>query len=196
MHIRPRLYSPFRNVVLIDLVVRPLNLRLVEGVDLRTGRPYPNKHYAVGCRKQGRKALDGILIETEKFVGELSCSARWAIEGEFCVTHYVEYTVLDRDFDAASDDMLLWHACSGDLGGWSNRFPPGAERRIPIYTEPTMEVVRRDVSCHRTCEDTSDHGYIISRRECFAMPTIERERILRSVLNERLPSIETAFRPI
>jgi hypothetical protein len=38
LHIQPRLYSPFRNVVLIGLEVKPLVLRLVDGVDLRTGR--------------------------------------------------------------------------------------------------------------------------------------------------------------
>lgn len=125
---------------------------------MRTGRPYPNKHYAVGCRKHGRKALDGILIEAGQFVSELSCTARWVIEAELCVTHYVDYKVPDREFDSARDDMLLWHAWSGEMGGWSNRFPPGAERRGPIYTEPTTEVVPRDVPGQRANDDTFDHG--------------------------------------
>ena len=48
LHIRPRLYSPFKNVALIDLEINPLGIHLAGGVDLATRRPYPNKHYAVG----------------------------------------------------------------------------------------------------------------------------------------------------
>jgi len=33
---------------------------------------------------------------------------------ELCVAHYLDYKLLDREFDAASDDMILWHACSGE----------------------------------------------------------------------------------
>lgn len=194
-HIRPRLYSPFRNVSLIDLAIEPLGLLLVGGEELRTGRPYTNKGYAVACRKQGHKAMDGILIETETFVDELRCTARWAVEADFCVTHSVDYKVLDRDFDAASDSMILWHACCEELGGWSNRVPLGGQRNVPLYTEPLMEVVRREGSRARVSEDTFGGGCIVMRRESFGMPTIERDRILRSKLNQRLPSAEMIFRP-
>src|ERR1700683_4536693 len=99
LHIRPRLFCPFRNTALIDLEIKPLGIHLLGGVDLTTRRHYPNKRYAVACRKRGHKAFDGILIETETRVTDLLYTARWAIEGELCVTHSVDYKVLDHDFD-------------------------------------------------------------------------------------------------
>ncbi len=194
LHIRPRLYSPFRNVSLIDLEIEPLGVALVGGRDLRTGRPYPNKHYAVACRKQGHKAIDGILIESEAFIEEFRYTARWAVEAELVVTHRVDYKVLDKEFDAASDSMILWHACCGELGGWSSRMPTQTERSVPVATEPVMEVVPRTVDRRRVSEDVVEAGRIVSRHECFAMPTIERERILQTRLGERIPSVQMAFR--
>ena len=65
------MFAPIRNVALVDLQIDPLGIRLVGGDDLATRRPYPNKMYAVACRKQGQKAINGILIETAKPVEEL-----------------------------------------------------------------------------------------------------------------------------
>jgi hypothetical protein len=182
-------------VSLIDLRIEALGIHLLGCADLKTGHPYPNKHYAVACRKKGRKALNGILIETAGHVSDFVYVARWGIEAGLCVTHRVEYKVLDREFDAASDKKLLWHACSKDLGGWSDRFPPGIKNDAPpIATEPMMEVVAETVDPRRMSEDEVAGGFIVARREVFGMPTIERERITRSKLHERIPGIEMAFR--
>lgn len=89
VHIRPRLFSPFRNVSLMDLEIKPLGIHLMGGIDLTTRRPYPNKRYAVACRKQGHKAIDGILIETAKPVDVLRYIARWAVDATFCAIHRV-----------------------------------------------------------------------------------------------------------
>ncbi len=110
-HIRPRLISPFKDVELVDLGIHPLNLRLEGGLDLATRRPYLNKRYAVACRKEGRKAIDGILIEMAAPVQEMHYTARWAVEATFLVTHDIHYKLLDHDFDAASDSMVLWYGC-------------------------------------------------------------------------------------
>jgi hypothetical protein len=194
LHIRPRLLSPFKRVSLVDLKIEPIGIHLLGGVDLTTGRPYPNKHYAVACRKQGRKPLDGILIETKRFIERMSYTARWAVEAELCVTHHVDYKILDHEFDAASDSMMLWHRCCAELGGWSNRFPPGSETKVPMTTEPVMEIDPRTVDNRRACEDTIEGGWIVSRSEVFCMPTIEKGRILHTKLGERIPSIGLAFR--
>jgi hypothetical protein len=193
-HFRPRLLSPFRNVALIDLEIEALDVHLVGGVDLATRRPYPNKRYVVACRKQGQKAIDGILLEIAKNIKELCYTARWAIEAEFCATHRVDYKLLDQEFDAASDNMILWHACSGELGNWTNRIPPRAKSDIPMVTEPIMEVLGCDVDGRRARKDFIECGMIISRHQLFEMPTIERERIINTKLNDRMPPIQTVFR--
>ncbi len=193
LHIRPRMFARYRNISLIDLVIDPFGMRLVGGIELATRRPYPNKWYKVACRKEGRKAVDGILINVPTPIDNFAYSARWAVEAAQCVTHRVEYSILDHDFDAASDSMMLWHACSEGLGGWSNRFPEAMRGIPPLATEPRMEVEPRDCDNRRTCEDVIESGWIISRREVFAMPTIERERITNSRLHRPLPALGSAF---
>src|ERR1700738_95197 len=122
LHLLPRLFSlQFGIVSVVDVEIPTLGLRLLGNVDLTTRRPYPNKHYAVACRKRGHKAVDGIFIETGEPVAHIDCITRWAVEAKAVVTHRVRYTLLDRDFDSASDHMLLWCAESDGLGGWSDR---------------------------------------------------------------------------
>jgi hypothetical protein len=64
------------------------------GVDLATRRPYPNKRYAVACRREGRKAIEGILIENSPPVEKLDYTARWVVDAEFVATHRVSYKLL------------------------------------------------------------------------------------------------------
>jgi hypothetical protein len=194
VHIRPRLFSPFKNVALIDLEIDPLRIHLAGGVDLATRRPYPNKRYAVACRKQGHKAIDGILIEARTSIDDLRTTARWAIESACFVTHHVHYRILDHDFDAASDDMMLWYAYCAELGGWRNRFPAWAKEIPPIYAEPMMEVIPGYSERRSATQDIlNERGWIVDRRQTFSMPTIERERILATKLSERIPPLDAAF---
>ena len=79
-------------VQLVDMALYPTGLRLRGGIELIIRRPYPNKHYAVACRRHGHnKAFDGIRIEAERPTGELIYTARWAIDAELVVTHRVRY---------------------------------------------------------------------------------------------------------
>jgi hypothetical protein len=189
-HIRPRLYSPFR-VELIDFTIDPVGIRLVGGVDLATRRPYANKFYAVACRKRGKKAIDGIFIETAAGIDELHTTARWAVEATSAVTHHVHYRLLDHDFDAASDHLVFLYACSAGLGGWSSRWPENAKGIPPVKEEPVMEVV--PLMNRAESEDTYDGEWITTRRETFAMPTIERERLVNTKFHNRTPTIDEAF---
>jgi hypothetical protein len=195
LHLRPRLFSlQFGIVSVVDMEIPSLGLRLLGNVDLTTRRPYPNKHYAVACRKRGHKAVDGIFIDTGEPVEHIDCITRWAIDAKAVVTHRVRYTLLDRDFDSASDHMLLWWACSDSLGGWSDRHPRGKERFLPVQIEPVMELIEARAdrpNAHDTFDETL--GWIALREQTFEMPTIERERLLNSELNHRLPAITDVF---
>lgn len=194
LHIRPRFFTRYQ-VALIDLEISPLGLHLRGGVDLATRRPYPNRWYAVACRKLGTKAVDGILIETGGRLDELDMTARWAVEASRAVTHRVHYKLLDHDFEAASDRTLFWHACGAELGGWSDRCPDGTGHRSPTVFEPRMEVDPKLSSQQRWSRDIIDirSGWIIAREETFSMPTIERERITETKLQTRMPPLTAAF---
>ena len=74
------------------------------------GHPYPNRRYTVGCRKDGRKITDGLLIETDKPVQRFRTTARWGINAERVITHVVDYEIIDQDFDAVSDHTIFWLA--------------------------------------------------------------------------------------
>jgi hypothetical protein len=108
------------------------------------------------------------------------------------VTHHVQYKLLDHLFDAASANMRLWRASYAEDGGWSNRCPEWMNDAVPVNAEPTMEVLTRNSG--RASADILDEqtGWIAARREVFAMPTIERERINPKV-RERIPHPSTAF---
>jgi hypothetical protein len=191
LHIRPRLYSPFRDITkLVKLGIEPFGVEFGVG-ELRTGRPYPNRRYAVGCLRRGRKALDGVLIETPKDVDEFRCTARWAVGAELVVTHRVDYKVIDHDFDAASDSMILWH---GTTSGWADRFPTEVKGIALVKLEPMMEIEpREDPDNRRLNRDLMEGGWIVNRHESFSMPTIERERITKPRFGERMPSLEVAL---
>jgi len=180
-------------VAIVDIEIAPLGIKLVGGVDITIGRPYPNKWYKVARRKQGTKAVKGILLETAEPIDKFVCISRWAVAAEFCVTHRVEYQILDGDFDAASDSMILWHACGEELGGWSHRMPKGGNDIPPMAAEPRMEVFPKARRELRSSKDTIEHGVIMRRFDRFAMPAIERQRILGPTFEDRMPTLDTAF---
>lgn len=194
LHIRPQLFSRYE-VALVDLEVSPLGLHLAGGVDLATRRPYPSKWWAVACRKLGKKAIDGILIETGARLDELHTTARWAVEASTVVTHTVHYKLLDHDYDAASDKTEFWYGCCAELGGWPDRWPGGTKWRPSMAHEPVMEIEPGLMRQQRSSKDMIDvrSGWIVAREETFSMPTIERERILGTRLSSRVPALGAAF---
>lgn len=197
IHIRPRCLSPYPNVALVDLRIQELDLHLIGGTDLDSRRPYPNKRYVVACRKVGRKAIDGILVETAKPVSAFTVEARWALEAEHVATHTVRYEVLDQDFDAVSDHMLLWGATSASLGGWTNRWPETV-KGPQVYAAPVLKIL---AGAHEPLAEQKQllrtlnpSGTLVAaQQERFILPSLEPERILQSRVWERTPKLEQAF---
>lgn len=175
LHLSPTLRNEGRAVALVDVRVLPLGLRLIGGVDVVARRPYPNKTYHVVCRKFGRKAVRGFLVVTPAALTSWTVVTRWALDAEVLVIHTVRYQLLDGDFDAASDSMTLWYGTDAELGGWSDRIPACHAGKGTMVVEPRMVAAPPD------------------RFETFRLPTIEPERLLNSVLDDRLPRLADAF---
>lgn len=197
LHIRPRLVSKYsREIAITDLRIGELGLHLVGGIDLITRHPYPNRDYFVACRREGRnRSIDGIFIETAGWIETFHSVARWAIEDDWVVEHTVHYSLLDRDFDAASDDMTLWSGRYPEDGGWPDRCPAWCRKLVPCRTEPVMHVVGEDRRKIGETDDEEDKwGFMMRRRQRFAMPTIERERLLAPSSDSRRPGLVSAFR--
>lgn len=194
LHIRPQILAPWQEVQLVEFTVEPFGLRLRGGIELMTARPFPSKAYAVGCRK-GRKAIKGVLIDIARHVEEFHTTAIWVITPKLTVTHHVHYRLLDRELDAASDDMTLW--CATSDHSRSRHWASPYEEFSPMAVQPIMEVIDNPNTRQRRIgrEDLQDtYGRIVERKEDFQMPTIERERILANPPTDRLPPLESAFR--
>lgn len=116
-------------------------------------RPYPNKRYSVVCRKQGNKAIDGLLIETDEGKMQIKVTTRWSVGENFIATHLVHYELVDDDFGAATEHMGLWHATHLASTHWPDRFPEWARGLSSCEVEPKMEVVP---GVKKQCEDIRD----------------------------------------
>lgn len=201
LHLTPKIFAPYDHVALVDVTIDSLNLHLIGGTDVIARAPYKNKGFSVCCRNSGRKAMDGILLETGGPVPEFDLAIRWVINGDRVITHRITYRILDDEFDAATEAMLFWYEHSED---WPSRWPDWAINLAPVHAEPVMNVEPKPrserwqtASSIKHLIDTLDkNGNIIERREIFAMPTIERERLFdpRCQFHKgRMPRIDAAF---
>ena len=196
IHITPTLFLAFHNYSceLVDLSVKEFGLVLKNERDIVARKPFPNKHYLVACRKTGRKAVGGILIESPLQTDSFTVITRWAVSASLVVTHKVNYVVMDRDFDAVSDNMMLWGEISQYVKKW--RCPNFVNGTTPSRAQPRMDIYPASLSGAERDGDVKDiikNGLIIERNEVFSLPTIEKVYLLNSTINERLPLIETAF---
>ena len=199
IHITPRFYipryipMPISECRLLSLRIEQLGIEL-KGADLVSRRPYPNKRYWVASRHIGRKSLIGILLQTPGHVPSFTVIARWAVNEEHIVAHEVEYRIADADFNAASDNMILWNELQLVEGSFASRT---TTMQSPLLAQPRMEIfadLPEGETRRTSVEDTvSADRFIVLRREVFTMPTIEPERLFCTEINKRMPSIESAI---
>jgi hypothetical protein len=214
IHIRPRLYCPTKYVTSIRLDIEPLGLNLTDR-DIAARRPYPNKDYSVVCRREGNKAIDGILVEAHADINEFKLTVIWAIEALMLVAHEVNYKLLEHDFQAASDDIMLWYGRNeyarsvmqvdpfpkvhpNERQIYSSRLPEWAKNKGTMCLEPVMEIFTGSTKRDATEDTLDENGLIVLRRETFSMPTIEPERLSDPRLSkfrvDRRPTLKSAFR--
>lgn len=183
---------------LLEICIPEINLTLKHGVDIDTRKPYPNKNYFVGCRKQGRKAMEGLLIDIPEHQNKFTAIYRWNNEEEGIVTHKVNYIVLDNEFDLVSDNMMLWLSIRGS--DFKNRTPEKMKHahddksrsNAPVNLQPRMDLIQ-GVRVGHFKENVNDYGLIDFREETFTLPTIPREQYEFLNFNARLPSFNNAF---
>lgn len=207
IHITPRLYLPsfVERCELDSLCIVELGVSL-SGHELAARRPYPNKQLWAGQTRIGRKALSGILFDAPESVRSFTAVARWAVtlygdlyseRLETVATHRVEYHILDGEFDAVTDNMLLWYGDTGERREWSTRWAPGAIGKSPAQAQPIMEIFpdgRSGLGPWRVGPDRlTNRGLIAERIESFGMLTLERDRLKRHPFADRMPGLDTAI---
>lgn len=200
IHITPRIFLPHRfEANILDVTIDQLGLSLKGGVDIKVCRPYPNKNYWIARAKSGKKAVAGILVDTPSHIDHFTVISRWAVGKGTTAVHRVDYEVLDADYQAVTDNMMLWYGCSGLLGDWASRWPEGEQYSAPAYEQPTMELfTEKHGGLSRTTRvhDKLDvGGRIAERNETFRVPTVEADRIIKTRLTDiPIPSMESVIR--
>jgi hypothetical protein len=181
------------DVELVDIHIPEFGLLLKDGSDIATRRPFANHRYLVGCPSASEKAAVGILVETPRNVDSYTVKARWKLDDGYIVTHLTKYVVLDRDFDGVTDNMIFWYAMSPNADGWQNRWPDVHRNTEPVHAQPRMDLCR-EPKYTESMHQRVVGGRVKKRTHIFAIPTIERDRLILSrIAKERLPSFESAF---
>lgn len=202
LHLIPKIMNRYLDVQveLIDVQIPELNVTLTGGEHLVVRKPFPNKSYYVACRKVGRKAMRGFLIETDKQLRQFTVITRWNAKSELwkpetekVLTHKVNYTVADSDFDVISDDHTFYYAQSNFESRWLTDFSIAP----PVYTEPRMDFLYCEYHKrgeHVAVDDRYDEVVMVNRVEDITVPTIEKERFsMREKLDSRLPGLSFRF---
>jgi len=164
IHIRPSCFSEYRQVDLIDVEIPEFALCLRQGRELNARRPYPSEQWVVASAAAERRAKSGFFIQMPGQYDTFTTIARWSVDAEEIVKHVVEYQVLDNEFDAVSDDPILWYGIRDEYGRWEKRWPDCIPPDPPEELQPRLQL-RSDGGAERTSE-------------VFRMPTLERGRIL------------------
>ena len=202
IHLVPKILFKYSNKISIEsLEISKLNLFL-SGDDLVVRKPFPNNQYHVACRGQGKKAIKGILIETDAHIDEFQVITKWGIDGEDTVEHVVNYKVVDNDFNMISDDFTLMFASDCDtLGHFSNRWNEDNKDIVPALGQAYMEFVEpfkteqtEEKHKDRVVDTLAFFNKIVKREEFISLPTIEEERFKkRGSYDGRFPSINDKF---
>lgn len=199
IHLTPSFFMTRPTPVDIARIIVPeINLHLSGfGETVKARTPYPNKCIVVATPRSSRRNCNGLFIETPAFLPVFTVICHWMV-GNRQITHQVTYTVLDADHDAASDDMLLW---SG-FQRWPDRVPACHAASIPAKAQPRMRAWQEgptspDVPSGVSSEEDADPetGWVFERRQTFAIPTLERERITdpEKHLPAPMPQLSTLF---
>lgn len=191
LHIVPALLHRMANECFLKSITIPeLDFNLTSE-SLSTKRPYPNKTIWVGMLK-GRKALEGILLKTDKKLDWFTTEYQWEIEGLDSIRHTVTTYIEDHDYDLVSHNILL-----GDgYKNWESRRHQAYKGIAPVHIQPMMKSLytpdeKRE--SHDTWTTYEWGDFLNMREESLLLHSIESER-LSSHYSDRLPTLDSAIK--
>ncbi|CZV48594.1 DUF6012 family protein [Enterobacter hormaechei] len=191
IHIVPSLFHLMANKCHLEsIVISELEFKL-EGDALSTGRPHPNKNIWVGMKK-GRKAINGLLLKTNKHLKSFTADYQWEIENLGMIKHRVTTYIEDDEFDMVSQDIML----NGGFDGWKSRVHSAYENLAPVRIQPKMEsfLNKTGKETHDVWKEYSWGDFLLSREESLLLHTIQSERLnTECSMFSRLPSTDQAI---
>ncbi|EDR7001701.1 hypothetical protein ZG96_004433 [Salmonella enterica subsp. enterica serovar Java] len=188
LHIVPNLFHLMANKCSLESISIPELDFKIEGDALSVGRPWPNKNIWVGMRK-GRKAINGILLKTDKKLKWFTTEYQWDIEIMGMISHRVTTYIEDDDFDLVSQDILL----NGGFDKWKNRVHSAYENLSPVKIQPQMKsfLNKPGGNTHDVWEEYDWGAFLLSREESLLLHTIQSERLNTDFsLFSRFPSFK------
>ncbi|EIS4286592.1 hypothetical protein LZT51_004515 [Salmonella enterica] len=191
LHIVPQLFHLMANKCHLESIAIPeLDFR-IESDALSTGRPHPNKNIWVGMRK-GRKAINGLLLKTNKNLKWFTADYQWSIENMGMINHRVTTYIEDDEFDMVSQDIML----NNGFDKWESRVHSAYENKAPVKINPKMEsfLNRPGEETHDVWQEYDWGDFLLSREESILLHTIQSERLNTDFsLFNRLPSFENVI---
>lgn len=191
IHIVPSLFHLMANKCHLEsITISELDFK-IEGEALSTGRPHPNKNIWVGMKK-GRKAINGLLLKTNKNLRSFTADYQWDIENLGMIKHRVTTYIEDDEFDMVSQDIML----NGGFDGWKSRVHSAYENLAPVRIQPKMEsfLNKPGKETHDVWKEYSWGDFLLSREESLLLHTIQSERLnTECSMFRRLPSTDQAI---
>ncbi|HII3107445.1 DUF6012 family protein [Enterobacter hormaechei] len=191
IHIVPSLFHLMANKCHLEsITISELDFK-IECEALSTGRPHPNKNIWVGMKK-GRKAINGLLLKTDKHLNSFTAVYQWNIENLGMIKHHVTTYVEDDEFDMVSQDIML----NGGFDGWKSRVHSAYENLAPVRIQPKMEsfLNKPGKETHDVWKEYSWGDFLLSREESLLLHTIQSERLnTECSMFRRLPSTDQAI---
>lgn len=174
LHIVPKLYHLMENKCRLESVYIPELNFIIDGYDLSTGKPWPNKCVWVGMRK-GKTAINGLLLKTDIKLKWFTTKYQWNIENMGMISHSVTTYIEDDDFDLVSQDILL----NGGFDKWQNRVHSAYENLPPVKVQPQMEsfLNKPGENTYDIWEEYYWGDFLVSREESLLLHTIQSERL-------------------
>lgn len=195
IHLTPSFFLNYSNISvdLIDVEIPELGLHLQAEKDITVRFPSPNKRLHYVCRKKGRKAIHGILLNTDAYVTDITVITRWLVQGDVSL-HRVHMHISGAD-DAATDVIHLWSGIRNTP--FRDKSPDLTKNWIPASCQPRLTVNAgdrpsvREPAIWRLADPA---GIIRQQTEFYTAATVEPERLLSPARsNSRLPALEDAF---
>lgn len=175
-HLVPRVYNPYSNITDVkikSISIPDYNINISER-ELNQGRPMPNKNYVIGMLKDGRKAMDGLLISLpDQGQCKFNVEILWKMkvnEEEVYLTHEIINHIeggVSKDKDLISQEAVLWYGYKDFKVIW----PEQHLHQSPMEIHPVLHLEKNGLRNH------TDEIY---------MPVLERDRIYTGML-DRIP---------
>lgn len=228
IHFVPSILTvPAATVEFLGFSCADLGLDLAANDQLLLNRPFTNRDWVVAAPFKhvlnGDKVA-GFFIEREHVPDKFSTQTRWLYtvkDKTVEIKHIVNYTLLDREYEAISDSPLLWFGTENREKGisFAGRRPDVYVKKPPLSFKPFVnagfgkdtkewltEVVlddgfRKDLYQYLTGTknptETGASGYpLLVWEQEFVTHTFERERLVDSIYGDiyrHLPFGECGF---